>query len=119
MQCWAGLYSLVAAAAAWEMSGCADEMRWSAGGSWVTGAEGVHALDSGSGAKWGRSGLGSLDPCLAGDANADAARIEATGRYYASGRPRRKPTLQPCSVYCASQYFSTHTPCLKCCSIIM
>jgi hypothetical protein len=106
---WPMLFSEAAAAAGRCLAGCADEMRWSAAGSWVTGAEGVHALDSGSGAKWGRSGLGSLDPCLAADANADAARTEATGRYYASGRPRRKPTLRLCSVYCASQYLGTHT----------
>lgn len=96
----AGLYSLVRLQQLHGrcLAGCADEMRWSAGGSWVTGAKGVHALDSGSGAKWGRSGLGSLDPCLAADANADATRIEETGRYDASGGPRRTPTLQLCIV---------------------
>ena len=48
-------------------------LRASVRGRSVRGAEGVHTRDSGSGAKWGRSGFCSLDPCLAADANADAA----------------------------------------------
>lgn len=50
-------------------------LRASVRGRSVRGTKGVHALDSGSGAKWGRSGFCSLDPCLAADAdaNADAA----------------------------------------------
>ena len=48
-------------------------LRTSVRGRSVREAKGVHALDSGSGAKWGRSGFCSHDPCLAADANADAA----------------------------------------------
>ena len=45
-------------------------LRASVRGRSVRGTKGVHARDSGSGAKWGRSGFCSLDPCLAADADA-------------------------------------------------
>ena len=67
---------MAAAAGGGCLARCADGM-WmlcaSDGGRSVRGAKGVHARDSGSGAKWGRSWFCSLDPCLAADANADAA----------------------------------------------
>jgi hypothetical protein len=47
-------------------------LRGSVRGRSVRGVRGVHARDSGSGAKWGRSGFGCLCPCLAAT---DAARL--------------------------------------------